>query len=105
MKVGFLRVAENTRLYGNTYVMWFDAAAVTPPSSPLPAGGEVETEARAGAQRGTGNADFLSGAGPGHRSSLTAHCRRSAASVRRRCRAIRSWMTCWLLRNPGRTRT
>ncbi len=30
MKVGFLRVAENTRLYGNTYVMWFDAAAVEP---------------------------------------------------------------------------
>jgi diaminopimelate epimerase len=28
MKVGFLRVVENTRLYGNTYILWFDAAPV-----------------------------------------------------------------------------
>ena len=65
MKVGFLRVAENTRLYGNTYVMWFDAAAVTPPPGPLPAGGEGELDAPPAARHGASNADFLSGAGPG----------------------------------------
>ena len=67
MKVGFLRVAENTRLYGNTYVMWFDAAAVTPPPDPLPDFGEGEQTAhpsRASGRAGS-NADFLSGAGPG----------------------------------------
>ena len=55
MKVGFLRVAENTRLYGNTYVMWFDAAAVesTDPAQP-------EALAPAGSR-----SDFLSGATPG----------------------------------------
>jgi dihydroorotate dehydrogenase electron transfer subunit len=47
MKVGFLRVAENTRLYGNTYIMWFDAA---------PAVADEDPGARA---------DFLSGATPG----------------------------------------
>lgn len=53
MKVGFLRVAENTRLYGNTYVMWFDAAA-------------VETEGADAAGERPGRAtDFLSGTTPG----------------------------------------
>ncbi len=47
MKVGFLRVAENTRLYGNTYVMWFDASPAVESEGPGTRG------------------DFLSGATPG----------------------------------------
>ena len=56
MKVGFLRVAENTRLYGNTYVMWFDAAAVesADPALPEALGGPAASRS-----------DFLSGATPG----------------------------------------
>jgi dihydroorotate dehydrogenase electron transfer subunit len=53
MKVGFLRVAENTRLYGNTYIMWFDAAPLE----------SARPEALEG-QRARGT-DFLSGAMPG----------------------------------------
>lgn len=53
MKIGFLRVAENTRLYGNTYILWFEAAPVETPD------GSDES-----AVKGRG-ADFLSGATPG----------------------------------------
>jgi dihydroorotate dehydrogenase electron transfer subunit len=57
MKVGFLRVAENTRLYGNTYVMWFDAAPVIvasgPPVPRTPGWSAYEPP------------DFLAGATPG----------------------------------------
>ena len=55
MKVGFLRVAENTRLYGNTYVMWFDAAPVTPAPFPVSEPGWARYEPP----------DFLAGATPG----------------------------------------
>jgi dihydroorotate dehydrogenase electron transfer subunit len=72
MKVGFLRVAENTRAYGNTYVMWFEAAPVTSPPGPLSDFGEGETSgAGSGPYRAASpsqrqsQADFLSGAGPG----------------------------------------
>jgi len=61
MKVGFLRVVENTRLYGNTYVMWFHAGAVTSPPSPL----SVPTERGSTDAGKVDRSDFLSGAGPG----------------------------------------
>lgn len=62
MKVGFLRVAENTRLYGNTYILWFDGApAVDASAPPKPPG---ESAGSAGAGEGS-RADFLSGAAPG----------------------------------------
>jgi dihydroorotate dehydrogenase electron transfer subunit len=59
VKVGFLRVVENTRLYGHTYVMWFDAAAVEPePLSSLAAAvREPPLRSRA--------STFISGAAPG----------------------------------------
>jgi dihydroorotate dehydrogenase electron transfer subunit len=60
MKVGFLRVAENTRLYGKTYVMWFDAAPVTPAPPP----GSNTQHREAGWARYE-PPDFLSGAAPG----------------------------------------
>jgi dihydroorotate dehydrogenase electron transfer subunit len=61
MKVGFLRVVENTRLYGNTYVMWFDAGGITSPPGPL----SVTTERGSTAAAKVDRSDFLSGAGPG----------------------------------------
>jgi dihydroorotate dehydrogenase electron transfer subunit len=61
MKVGFLRVVENTRLYGNTYVMWFDAEGMSP-AGPLADFGDGELVA---ARKRRDQANFLSGAGPG----------------------------------------
>jgi dihydroorotate dehydrogenase electron transfer subunit len=52
VKVGFLRVVENTRLYGNTYIMWFEAAVVDE---------AVAVPSRQQAHR----ADFVNGAAPG----------------------------------------
>jgi dihydroorotate dehydrogenase electron transfer subunit len=49
MRIGFIRVTENARLYGNTYVTWFESstsAALSTSGAPV-------------------QADLLSGAGPG----------------------------------------
>lgn len=58
MKVGFLRVVENTRLYGDTYVMWFEAAPAEPAARAIPDSAQDEARAATGG-------DFLSGATPG----------------------------------------
>jgi dihydroorotate dehydrogenase electron transfer subunit len=49
MRVGFIRVTENTRLYGDTHITWFEASAI-----------DGLTTASA-----SGQADLLSGADPG----------------------------------------
>src|SRR5512134_1432227 len=53
MRTGFIRVVENTRLYGSTYIMWLDPTVIGDE--------ELPGTARAGF-----NADLLSGAAPGH---------------------------------------
>ena len=58
MKVGFLRVVENTRLYGHTYIMWFEAGPVT-----LQPEASSTTDGASG-KRGA-NSTFLSGAASG----------------------------------------
>ncbi len=55
MKTGFIRVVENTRLYGSTYIMWLDPAVV----------GDDDTTAGVPGKSGF-HADMLSGAAPGH---------------------------------------
>jgi dihydroorotate dehydrogenase electron transfer subunit len=49
MRIGFIRVTENARLYGDTYVTWFEASTSAALST---SGASVQ-------------ADLLSGAGPG----------------------------------------
>ena len=53
MRTGFIRVVENTRLYGSTYIMWLDPAVIGDEDLPSTA-------------RNSFNADMLSGAAPGH---------------------------------------